>query len=512
MRVSVAWVLTQTGLALRLRGGAAGVGRPIDMVLTTELANPARWLSGNELVLTTGIRLPGTAAERSDYLRELDQCGVAGLGFATGLTHLTVPEDLVTVADELALPLIEVPLETPFAALVKSVTARIAELQYDDVVRVSRAQPHLTRAAITGGAPAVARELGRSLAATVLILGTAGDVVACHPGPPAASLLDALRPLVSSGADAGTATVALSGTATPVAHQRIRVGSKSYGELVVIGGAALSHMEQMLLGHANALLALDFDKPARLNAAQRQLNSSALGMVLATDVDLRPAWSLLTRVADPHRRIRVVAIDGDSAEALAAVHQACTEVLESDGYQCFVHAAGEAVVVVIPGVLGVDFASRLIGGVDGQARRTLRVGMSGPHLLDDLTVAVRNARRAGTMAQRGGVPVEFGAAAGQALLSDEASRTVLSAVADTTLAPLADYDRDQQGGLVVSLRAYLEANGHWETAAAALGVHRHTLRNRIRTAQKLLGCDLDVARVRAELLLALLAGERGGPH
>jgi PucR family transcriptional regulator, purine catabolism regulatory protein len=167
--------------------------------------------------------------------------------------------------------------------------------------------------------------------------------------------------------------------------------------------------------------------------------------------------------------------------------------------------------VLIPGGLGVEFAGRLIGEVTGQARRALRVGISGAHPLDDLAVAVQHARRAATMAQRGGPPVEFGATAGQALLSDDASRKVLSAVADATLAPLADYDRDQQGGLIVSLRAYLEANGHWETAAAALGVHRHTLRNRIRTAQKLLGCDLDVARVRAELLLALLAGERAGP-
>ncbi len=51
------------------------MGRPIDVVLTTELADPSRWLSGNELVLTTGIRLPDTAPQRAAYLRELDDCG-----------------------------------------------------------------------------------------------------------------------------------------------------------------------------------------------------------------------------------------------------------------------------------------------------------------------------------------------------------------------------------------------------------------------------------------------------
>jgi len=36
-------------------------------------------------------------------------------------------------------------------------------------------------------------------------------------------------------------------------------------------------------------------------------------------------------------------------------------------------------------------------------------------------------------------------------------------------------------------------------------VHRHTLRSRIVRVQSLLDCDLDVARVRAELLLAIIA-------
>lgn len=505
----MAWVLTQTGLALRLRGGAAGVGRPIDVVLTTELADPSRWLSGNELVLTTGIRLPDTTAQRAAYLRELDGCGVAGLGFATGLTHSVVPDDLIEVADEIGLPLIEVPLETPFAGIVKSVTARIAELQYDDVVRVSRAQPHITRAVISGGVQALARELGRSLAATIVILDAAGVVVACHPAQPDAAVLDGLRAALSTGADAGTTAITFNGMPTTVAHQRIRVGSKFYGELVVIG-TPLSHIEQILLGHANALLALDFDKPARLNADQRRLNSSALGLLLNADADLRPARTLLARSADPQRRIRVLAIDGESAEALAVVGAACADTLEREGRDCFVHTDSTRVVVVVPGSLGVDFASGLVGGLDAPTRRVVRVGVSGAHPLDDLTIAVQNATRAARMAQKGGTPVEFGALTGQALLSDDASRTVLTSVAHTALAPLIDYDRENRGGLVDSLQAFLEANGHWETAAAALGVHRHTLRSRIRTAQSLLGCDLDIARVRAELLLSLLATDRAG--
>ena len=63
-------------------------------------------------------------------------------------------------------------------------------------------------------------------------------------------------------------------------------------------------------------------------------------------------------------------------------------------------------------------------------------------------------------------------------------------------------DRAGPGDLVESLRIWLAAHGQWEPAAARLGVHRHTLRKRIRRAEELLGRDLDSPGVRAELWLA----------
>ncbi|WP_314733899.1 helix-turn-helix domain-containing protein [Rhodococcoides fascians] len=91
------------------------------------------------------------------------------------------------------------------------------------------------------------------------------------------------------------------------------------------------------------------------------------------------------------------------------------------------------------------------------------------------------------------------------LLASEPVRESLRAMAAVTIAVLAEYDRTHTADLVGSLRAFLEANGHWETAAAHLSVHRHTLRNRITRCEELLGVDLTSARVRAELLLSLLA-------
>jgi purine catabolism regulator len=82
---------------------------------------------------------------------------------------------------------------------------------------------------------------------------------------------------------------------------------------------------------------------------------------------------------------------------------------------------------------------------------------------------------------------------------------VARAFARGLLGPLREHDRTGRGDLVASLRRWLEHHGHWDTAATRLGVHRHTLRNRITKVEDLLGRDLDSPGVRAELWVALQA-------
>jgi len=68
--------------------------------------------------------------------------------------------------------------------------------------------------------------------------------------------------------------------------------------------------------------------------------------------------------------------------------------------------------------------------------------------------------------------------------------------ADALLEPLDAETRE-------TLRVWLSHHGSWDPAAAQLGVHRHTLRNRVRRAEQALGRSLDSPGLRAELWLAL---------
>jgi purine catabolism regulator len=66
---------------------------------------------------------------------------------------------------------------------------------------------------------------------------------------------------------------------------------------------------------------------------------------------------------------------------------------------------------------------------------------------------------------------------------------------------------DLDGRLLESLAAFIEANGRAGEAAERLGVHRHTMRHRLRRIEATTGRDLTSARDRLELWLALKARE-----
>jgi purine catabolism regulator len=94
----------------------------------------------------------------------------------------------------------------------------------------------------------------------------------------------------------------------------------------------------------------------------------------------------------------------------------------------------------------------------------------------------------------------------QLLLSVQDDEALLS-YCRGVLGPLEQGEGEYGDELVRSLDVFIEHNGHWEKAAAALYCHRHTLRYRIRRVEQLTGRDFSNARDRIEFWLALRGRE-----
>ena len=84
-------------MGLELESGAEAAEAPLRWVHSTELVDPTPWLSGGELLLTTGLQLTSPRRQR-EFCRRLADHQLAGIGFGTGFGHKAIPEALLDEA------------------------------------------------------------------------------------------------------------------------------------------------------------------------------------------------------------------------------------------------------------------------------------------------------------------------------------------------------------------------------------------------------------------------------
>ncbi|HEY2161989.1 MAG TPA: PucR family transcriptional regulator ligand-binding domain-containing protein, partial [Solirubrobacteraceae bacterium] len=168
------------GLEVRLLAGEEGLDLPVRWVHISELADPTPWLSGGELLLTTGMGLEDPGEQR-EFATRLADHQLAGLGFGTGFEHDTVPEPLLEVARARGFPVFEVPYELPFIAVTEAAFAKLVNEQYAVLRRALVAQERLERIVLSErGLDALAGSIATLLGASVLVLDGRGEPLARH--------------------------------------------------------------------------------------------------------------------------------------------------------------------------------------------------------------------------------------------------------------------------------------------------------------------------------------------
>ena len=161
-----------------------------------------------------------------------------------------------------------------------------------------------------------------------------------------------------------------------------------------------------------------------------------------------------------------------------------------------------------PEQLAKTVAAEISETLNGSGRRpVIRIGVGEtvqvPRIRDSYISALF-ALRAAPEAKPIALPRDLGS---YGFLLGAQPRGVLEGFVRSVLGPLIDRDRTKSSQLVESVRSFIEAGGRWEQGAEGLGVHRHTLRYRVRQAEELLGRDLTEAEDRLEIWLALKAAE-----
>ncbi|MFI7242523.1 PucR family transcriptional regulator ligand-binding domain-containing protein [Streptomyces qinglanensis] len=458
-----------------------GSGRRAKAVLAVGTAAPLG--TAERYAVNSAIALLTLTMERSRALQEAEQ----RLGAAV-LKMLLVGEGehARAVAGQLYGGLLDAPMRVIVAEPASAAAARFAQ---EGIAAVQSAQsagapPVPAASAVRPSPPAPAGYLAR--AGELCGLADLAAAAGTHPAVPASS--EAARP---GGVKASAKAAA--GSATKQSVQPSPPGQPSAAP----SAASKQSASQQAAGKPPVTGARDGSTGAATGAGA----SAASGVVVG-------AGGPQADPSDTGRLSRIVWPLEELADAVetAAARNGEAVLVVPDGARLVVLASdGGAAVAGCAEFAGTASAAQPGRRSGGGGEEGLAIGVSAPVGLAAAAVAFKQADQALSVARRRGVALveheDVAAGSVLPLLADDAVR----AFADGLLRALREHDANGRGDLVASLRAWLSRHGQWDAAAAELGVHRHTLRYRMRRVEEILGRSLDDPDVRMELWLALKA-------
>ncbi|WP_394939796.1 PucR family transcriptional regulator [Psychromicrobium sp. YIM B11713] len=478
MAITLSTLLAESTLKLsRLGSATSTLEAPISWVAVTELENPQPFLSGAELVLTTGARLSTAAAQRV-FVRQVQRAGAVGIGFGVGLGHDSVPQALLAEANRWAVPVVEIPYQTPFLAISKLVADALSAEHY------TRLENLLS---------------GHQLLAKSLL-----STNPAH-GSGLASLLNALRRLVNTD-------VALEQFHTEIFNSSpgddpnddewlpvpVPTGKRDACTLWLRRPFAEEGHRGGIVDYAKGLVSIELANQTQRRQDSRLLAGQVMQDVLHSalpegeiaarlrGIQINPAVkNVILLISAPEQKRQL--LSGMSLPA--AFDAAVSAVVEGELLLIVPSSAGDS------GVLARQLSRYLQG-----AGVSVQIGIGGSYAqANGLRWSYFEAREAASRGLAVNEPERLSLTS--LLLASE--DVPMNDMAAETLGPLIDFDARHNAELLMTLESYLQLNGSLAAVAESLSLHRNTVRYRLTQIAELTGYDPAITADRVQLWLAL---------
>ena len=468
---------------------------PIVSVPVVDLADPRPHLTGSELLLTTGLGFVDDDAWYRDYVEALQDAGTVALGFGIEPVFDAVPAGLVGACTRAGMPLVAFPPHIPFVHITTAFYAALEEARMRRLERLNALALAMMHAAL-GHSPTVrvVNALARYLGGIAIVeQGDDRAVAGTIDGLAVQTVIDAL-PSMDEYPDAPDEVPA---------HRTVRVTIESAGVDVLSGTVRSSR------ARVPARSRLSIAAPRQLNGTDltafrlaidtlRLVHSS--GAAASTSVDTLLMGLVVDALMRPDPVVR---------ERTARLLRSALAVSRSGGVFAVAgrRIDGEAAHAADLAWWRTDLATPFVD-VHDRALRAITATAPRTATREALAAAGWNIHVIGPL-----TPTELPLKLADAVLlaasgADEQARWQgLAALPEQRAAArrlLAPFEPAPQGAeLRATLHTWLQHHGAWDATARALSVHRNVVRRQIAECASLLRADLDDARMRAELLLAL---------
>ncbi|KAB2343267.1 PucR family transcriptional regulator [Actinomadura rudentiformis] len=517
-------LLDMPDLRLAVVTGEDQLDRVIRWVVTTDMLDPSRYLSGRELVLS-GLVWRSGPADSEIFVQSLAKAGVSALA-AWDADAGTIPDDLIEACRKHRLPLFRVPEDVAFATVTEEVVRHLSTARAADLTAVLDRHRRLVAGATEGaGLGSVLELVGRDLGMHCWVVTPTGRVVAgSHPLP------DDIDP-------AGVARVFL--TAPRLPH-RLRTPDLSIFPVAADTTSRVADWfivcegdweewppeRRALTGELAAIVALErVRSDDRLSVEGRLAQELVRLIVAAAGTDeilprlelsgLDVLSSFVAVAATARGNLRPGELRTLLGEILPGPRTAPPEGGPSGAAppRPVVGLLDEEVIALLPVPAEHDVA----GGIHrvlqtlapGLTDSGLAVGVSDVVAAGELRGAVEEARYARRLAAGRTDPVcvvGHDELATHVLLLASVPDDVRHMFRVRLLDPLRTYDEEHKADLIRTLETFLQNSGSWTRCAEQLHLHVNSVRYRIQRIEELTGRNLSRLEDRVDFFLALRLG------
>ncbi|TLS42381.1 PucR family transcriptional regulator [Streptomyces montanus] len=516
--------------------GESRLDRPVRWVHITELTDPASFLKGGELVLTTGMPLPEDATGVRRYVDELADIGAAALVIELVRRYHRPPDALVRACRTRGLPLVTLHKDVNFLEVTQVVHTLILGNQTDAMRRTQRIHEAFTALTLRGAGPEeVVRAAAEMSGHTVVLENLVHQALICEPsGNTVENALTGWeqRSRATPPCDHTDVRGPESWLVAPVEYQGERwgrvamlpappgtSGSAAAGDVGDLGAPVTFGPEDVTVLERTAM-ALTIARLIHATSWERSAHRSALRDLAEqrhrSPEDARARAAALGLPTEDSRFLAVlVTLPAETEDDAAEPETLLSRELRTAAVPALVGA-------LAPGRLGILLALRPAQpwrppverlsrtALDLAPRAVVSVGSD----VTDLSDAARSFREAARVAEATlpGQPLPEGRSFHE--LSDIGLRRLLYALrediriqdyAERQLGRLIDHDARHGTDLLTTLRHYLDAAGNKTIAARRGGLSRETVYQRLRAIERLLECDLESGEQCTELHVALTA-------
>jgi purine catabolism regulator len=489
---------------MKLVGGHGGLHHIIKWVTIVEIIEDVTRLQEGEFLITTGYGLD-TEKKQGNFIAKLAQQKLSAVAIHTGFYMKQIPEEFIAAANAYDLPLIEIPRHMNFSEVTKALLGHIVNRQLQLIHDTQQIHRELTLLALNNkGLNPLVHTLAARLQADVDVydarqnrLEGNREQIAIFP------FLDEMEEKEKK------VSMPLLLSDNQLLHP-IATDQEHYGFLHIQKKTPLTEMDHLIIEQASTVCAIEFLKQKAVDEALLRLQEDVLDELLENSERDEAYLQKLAHKLGYHLSGTMVVMQLASSSD-TSLRPLVQHWVQKQNKPALLREKQRTITLLLSIQHEKDVkkaAQSLIQEAQLHSADTLYIGMSRPFSgLKEIASHAREARETLQVAITTGERLlsyeQIGAYA--PLLQMKAAGVALTSLYRPLLDPLIAYDQKHGSSLLDTLECYLQHNSNIKNTAAALFIHRHTLKYRLEQIAEKTQKDLQNAHVLTQLHLALMA-------